>query len=410
MTSFHQPGNRVASAAIRGYVYQFDRTIIEILQASRDSVVTVEGCEDIDIDNGILPESIQCKYLASAKYSLAGLRDVILPMLQSFNDGRRWQYRLYAHYADGRQAPTALTLQDLKISLTETKRKSAETIEHYKDFSEEVLRDFVRHFTITSGNSIESQKQEVLAALSEKMFATLEDSKDLHYGNAIAYVMDLAMRPTEDERKIKKGEFIEQVNKRKMLFTRWQEEVLGRTRIAKMMRSRLKTSRSLRPTNRRTLVVNGRDAAQNGRVREIAHLIEILATEHYGPGRLHSAKPWTVVVEGADSDVGALKVSLINEGIVFNDGYESIAFSPEIFDTPPVINVNGSKIRSASHSIRIVGSDTYIKYMHELKSPHVIVSFSHASPACYSSDKVPYEFHLRSTNTEEMIHILRAST
>ncbi len=64
---------RSADATIKGYVYQFDDTIIRVLNCSNGQSILVEGIEDVDIEYGNTSEAIQCKYLPSKKYSLASI-------------------------------------------------------------------------------------------------------------------------------------------------------------------------------------------------------------------------------------------------------------------------------------------------------------------------------------------------
>ncbi|MBB4700633.1 hypothetical protein [Sphaerisporangium siamense] len=282
-------------------------------------------------------------------------------------------------------------------------------IEHYKAFSDDILNGFLQHFTITSGDSFEEQRRQVIQALCDNFSSSSDDALDLHYGNAISYVMDLAMRPREGERKTTKSEFISRVNKRQMLFTRWKEEVLGREHIVKMIQKRLKATDALKPRNRRMLIIDGLGAASIGRSRELAYLIKFLATEHYGPGQLTSARPWTVVIEGTNADVEAIKAGLIDNRISFNDGYEGILFSPEMFDAPPITNTTkgGSKISRASYSVRLVSAETYVKHVDELKGSDLIISFSNSHPDHYSLDKVPHGYQINLTDLEEMVGILR---
>ena len=44
--------NRSATATIKGYFYQFDQTIVSLLEATKHGSITVEGVEDIDLDDG----------------------------------------------------------------------------------------------------------------------------------------------------------------------------------------------------------------------------------------------------------------------------------------------------------------------------------------------------------------------
>jgi hypothetical protein len=55
--------SRVAQAPIAGFLYQFNRTILELLHGADTDSVTIEGVvEDIDIHNAMGLEAVQCKY------------------------------------------------------------------------------------------------------------------------------------------------------------------------------------------------------------------------------------------------------------------------------------------------------------------------------------------------------------
>jgi hypothetical protein len=57
--------NRSATATIKGDFYQFDQTIVRLLEATKHGSITVEGVEDID-----LVDSTQSRHVrARAKYS-----------------------------------------------------------------------------------------------------------------------------------------------------------------------------------------------------------------------------------------------------------------------------------------------------------------------------------------------------
>jgi hypothetical protein len=161
--------SRDAGPAITGYAYQFDATILGILGSEGDCAVTVEGHEDFDIGDDATGESVQCKYLESQKFSLTGLRDVLLPMLAGLASGRTRQYRLYAHYGDATGAPNSLTVEQIRSALTQKKRNPPGEIQYFGRFSDSVLDDFARRFRITIGPSYDAQKAAVRSALAHHL-------------------------------------------------------------------------------------------------------------------------------------------------------------------------------------------------------------------------------------------------
>lgn len=96
--------NRSANVTIKGYFYQFDHSIIQLLSApNSDAAVLVEGIEDIDLvdgDDGVL---IQCKYYEGTEYNHSVIKDAVIQMLRHFHsDGckssQKLKYRIYGHY------------------------------------------------------------------------------------------------------------------------------------------------------------------------------------------------------------------------------------------------------------------------------------------------------------------------
>ena len=64
--------DRQAVSTIKGYQYQFLKSIYEVLKASENEEVILEGAlEDIDIISGNSTKFIQCKYHEALKFSIS---------------------------------------------------------------------------------------------------------------------------------------------------------------------------------------------------------------------------------------------------------------------------------------------------------------------------------------------------
>lgn len=93
---------RTADYTIQGFIYQFNKTLLEILKAQADSVITVEGIiEDVEVATDDLITAIQCKYHESnTKYSISAIYKPLLQMMHHFHcqsDGKV-NYVLFAHF------------------------------------------------------------------------------------------------------------------------------------------------------------------------------------------------------------------------------------------------------------------------------------------------------------------------
>ena len=122
--------DRSAHATIKGYFYQFDKTILELLEAtSPDSSIVVEGIEDIDLTDGSAESLIQCKYYEGTEYVHSVIKDAIIHMLRHFwasgcPAGQTLRYRVYGHYKSGQEKlPATLDLAFIKKHFFSYKEK-----------------------------------------------------------------------------------------------------------------------------------------------------------------------------------------------------------------------------------------------------------------------------------------------
>lgn len=96
--------SREATATIKGYYYQFDLFILELLQLPNDSdSVCLEGVEDIDRIIDGHTDAIQCKYYEGTTCSPSVVGKAIRPMLRHFagSDDDSLSYSMYGKYESG---------------------------------------------------------------------------------------------------------------------------------------------------------------------------------------------------------------------------------------------------------------------------------------------------------------------
>ena len=80
---------RSAISTIKGYFYQFDKSILEILEQSNETdMVTIEGIEDIDIENSDERNFIQCKYYEKTDFDNSIIRKPIQLMFRHYLENR----------------------------------------------------------------------------------------------------------------------------------------------------------------------------------------------------------------------------------------------------------------------------------------------------------------------------------
>jgi hypothetical protein len=300
---------------------------------------------------------------------------------------------------------------ELKEALTERKRKPPGTVFHYDGIDDSTLQGFVDSFNITSGSEFGAQHSAVLAALYANFGGSLEDAEQLHYGNSLALVMELAMRSDEADRRITKLAFVDQVNKRPKLYTRWHKEHVGREKYLRVLQRSLKTVGAVADRRRRAIIIDVDKSGNGGLIKKIVNLIEFLSTNMYGPGRLKSARPWTVILIGDQESVLGVKVCLATRGAAFNDGYEHLAFNSTVFEADPLINTKfgGDKIFASSYLVRIVGGSTYEAHRGQLSIPDLVIDVGEHSLQQYLAEDPKFVCQVPAVDPETIISFLEGA-
>lgn len=261
------------------------------------------------------------------------------------------------HFGDDTKAPQKLDADQLREALTIRKRPSGDVVQYYKDYNVANLARLVEVLEIRNGDSRDEQRQQVVLSLAESLGCELAEVQDMHYASALAYVQDLAMSPEIETRTVTRARFLEEIDNRASLYTRWHQASVGAVRYTTALARRLKSSRVLNRQRSRAIVVVVPDSPVQ--MQHLVSLICNLATQSYGRGKLTTTKPWTVVLDADVAKALPVKRALLERGIVYADGFEDVHFVPDVFMSPPVINTRGSSITNTSFDIRVVRSESF---------------------------------------------------
>ncbi|WP_456010691.1 helicase HerA domain-containing protein [Clostridium butyricum] len=221
---------RSAEATIAGYLYQFDKSIIEILKRENDEDnVTIEGIEDIDIGGEeINSTSIQVKYYEGSEYNHSIIAEAIRYLFYNYIDylngkcERRYYY-LYGYYSSGQdklKVDNNFIIQDnegkkaidiLKDSFLTYRPKNGLDQKHYsyelvdyinedgnvekRAIIEDELNDFISLLRINiNAKSLDEQYEELLSLLEDKIdnCKSRDEAEKYYYNNALKVIFKLA--------------------------------------------------------------------------------------------------------------------------------------------------------------------------------------------------------------------------
>ncbi|PRP66268.1 DUF4297 family anti-phage-associated protein [Nonlabens agnitus] len=321
--------NRSAVDTIKGYYYQFDLTILKLLesQSSTDTVI-VENVEDIDLLTATETTAVQCKYYAKTEYNHSVIAHPIRQMLNHFSNlkiqkEKNIRYHLYGHYKSGQnKLILPLTLDYLKKHFL-TFKKRGKKIEYHKDLGlkDVDLDEFIQLLSIdNNAQSYDSQIGSLISLLQKEFNCTNDEARDYYYNNSLRVIKDKSVEQDSLSRTITRRQFIKSINKKEDLFNIWYAGYLGRSKFLKKIRSEHFTFLNISPFDRFFLIgVNPSMYSRN----ELKEMIQLISKKWSNLSK-KVEKPFCpyIYISGiSETEITELKKEFFREGFVFNDGH-----------------------------------------------------------------------------------------
>lgn len=341
--------DRSATATIKGYFYQFDQTIVRLLEATKHGSITVEGVEDIDLDDKGESAFVQCKYYEGTEYSHSVIKGAIIHMLRNFHaagcpSAQVFRYRLYGHYRGGQHKLTLPLTDDFlkEHFLTYTKDKHSHKVHEELAITDTQLGVFRALLDIdVYAPSHDDQRAKVLKLLvSEIPGCSTGDVLSFFYPMAINVVQGLAIETDVAKRKITKDQFLKAVNRKEVVFSAWLREHLGREYFARMVRRKyFYFGRTKMPKAARFFVIDMSDEYELAKAtRLLVRLGQFFS--HKELQRTPAADrfcPYVLLRGMTTEQLIELKASLWTQGVAFHDGYpfQGAEFSPAMLAADP---------------------------------------------------------------------------
>lgn len=353
--------NRSANATIKGYFYQFDQTIVRLLEGSKNASVTVEGIEDIDLDDGDDSAFVQCKYYEGTEYNHSVIKEAVIHMLRHFHkagcpSNQVFKYRLYCHYKDGQhKLELPMTEDFLKENFLTYRQedkgqkdpKGKKIMVEHKihdelKISESQLRDFLSLLDINiNALSYDAQQTKLYGLLKTEISGCSDlDANIFYYPSAINVIQGLAIQAEEAKRKITKERFLQEINRKEAVFNVWLQQKFGAAYFARWIRRKyFHFGRTKMPKASRFFVIDlAGDYDVNKAMQMIVRMAEFFS--HKELVRTPAADrfcPYVLLRGVTLEELTDLKKSLWQQGVVINDGYpfNGADFSPQMLAADP---------------------------------------------------------------------------
>lgn len=184
------PQTKSAEATIRGFLFQFQETVIQLFDS--EEKITVEG---LDQDIEIRGVHIQCKYYKD--WNNSNLASTIIPMYKHFlkNKSIKIKYQLNLHTKSDTSIDIS-HIKNLKYVLGLTKSG-------LKNLDKSTIKEFQERLAINKSNSIEDNNDDIAKILASSL--GVKSGKFL-YNSLIGKILEISAREKVEERVITQGE------------------------------------------------------------------------------------------------------------------------------------------------------------------------------------------------------------
>lgn len=239
------PNSRVADSTIKGFIYQFNKTILEILDSPK-ATIHVEGIvEDVDkyeADNSIT--AIQCKYHESSeKFILSLIYKPIILMIKTFlerpNDDI--SFVLFIHVPSEEERDLKLSIEELE-QILKTEDKTLTNVISKLNLVDFDKNKFLDHLLVRFGKSIEDLESEIKTKIEGLEKFRSYDVDGLIYPNLIAEIQRISTIKDHDSRKVTQQEIFNFLIKQsKAVINKWTLMTKSRKALLKQLRNDFRT-------------------------------------------------------------------------------------------------------------------------------------------------------------------------
>jgi hypothetical protein len=366
--------NREADYTIKGFIYQFNKTLEQVLSEPNGTEITVEGIiEDIDVVSAGFTKAIQCKYHETKeKYKSSDISKPILQMLVHYanNKDKDIQYILYAHFSGETEGEKTISKSDIETIL-KSKDKSylnyisalkppklqaiKDLLLKHKKSAEEIKTIITYYGTATDlelqidldrflkpekfkfiiGKSFDALILDTKQLLEAKSDFTKVDIEELFYPNAIQKIANKSILHNADDRKINNTNFITELEKnKKTAITRWTRELLTYSKLLAKRRNQLKLN--LQANHRLRYFLFNESNIKDFENKIVKFISDYIGKYHYKI-KLHSKTPIFCIKTDNQNLIPQIESRLYQKGLKYQNGLKGNDFFQGEFLREPTI-------------------------------------------------------------------------
>lgn len=326
--------SRAADYTIKGFLYQFNKSALEILKADSNAIVNIEGViEDVEVITPTTTTGIQCKYHeANTGFTPSAIFKPLLQMLVHFaaNPTDKIQYVLFAYFPTVGATPPSVGKIECQAALSTTDKtleKYVETIPPTID-----IDAFLGKFTMEFGPCYDDLVKDVSMALEDNGIP-LGDIETLAYPNAINIIAGISILHDPSQRQTTRTQFLDQLNSiRTTAISRWTMALNTKNKLLKARRKQLKVH--LDKNSRLRYLVVDHHTLDEYDSEIVLFITDYIEKYHFKPAHINTP---VICFCATREEVQNIQHRLYTKGIVTTDGYVGTHFEEAHFFRDPVL-------------------------------------------------------------------------
>ena len=341
--------------AIKGFEYQIDKFICDVLKSDESAEIYIENIQDISTDDYVM----QVKYHENQVFSPSKIKEPVEQLIVEFQRDNTKKYYLYAHFGNFPKK-SQFNASSNTISIVKINKILGKNANQYSD---EIKNNFISQFTLDFAVDFQTHFSNAITLIKNCFGKDMSDDEAVFYYSNIQYFAQnlVINNQNKTDRKCMKKDVINNIkNAKKVVFTSAFKEYKNEQEYLKYIKSKFQKPKY----NQQNIIFVGKNTIEDGGCTMPKMVIDIV--ERYfvkSNNKMHdkTIQPLTFIIESYEQ-LQNCKRQLIFSNIVFNDGYENIEFSTDIFlDQAMKYHQKDDTLEKISFKLKILSLENFQK-------------------------------------------------
>lgn len=344
--------------AIKGFLYQFDKTMIELLRNDENTIIYIEKIQDINYEDYI----IQVKHKETAYFSNSKVRDPIIQLLELYSKEPSRKFCLYGYFKDMKPNIVKFSKVD-QLDEVLKYRDVDKTKELQVRFPQDLRNGFINNFILCFGEDFENQFKYLVNEIMQSFDLKTIDEAIIYHSLIREKLFELAIKTDEKHRHITRQQLKEYISKcNKNIFYGYYDTVMGREKYISLVKKQYFTIKTAN-LNRfeRLFVIDCRDNYDETTIRKV---IDNISSKYYRKGK--SPAPYICFRGIGQETLTNIKREMGDDEIRFSDGtyFDGDKFRADRLKIDGDINDTKVKIIIEENINEVIGVVTFKEYYH----------------------------------------------